>query len=124
MAVLQAIPKDGDEGRVHERLAAGKPNQLRAQPVGLDLIEISRHLSAADIGQPIILRRRLDIAIGASDIAKRAGIDPKRLQRRQLDKGAGIAAGGEHWIYKLSGIKSSPILDCRHPYFLTTPVKQ
>ena len=71
----------------------------------LSLIQKGRHFGRADIGKRIIARAAFNIAIGAGDIAERAGIDPKRLERRQRHLRAGFTLGGDAWVAEFQRVK-------------------
>ena len=94
----------GGKFRVHERLAAGKADQTGAEPDRGDLVEVSADFRRAQIGEPVVFRRGLDIAIMAGKIAERAGVEPQRVERAQRDLRPRLAGGSNERILKLARI--------------------
>jgi len=44
------------------------------------MIEIAGDLRGRDKGEPVVARRRFDVAISAGEIAERTRVDPERLE--------------------------------------------
>jgi hypothetical protein len=93
------------EVAVHERLAAGEADFCDWQRVAGDFIEIERQIGACEVRQRIVGRRAFDIAVGAGEVAQRAGVEPEGLQRLQRDMRAGFALGGNAGIAELCRVK-------------------
>ena len=72
----------------------------RALAKCLSFVEKGRDFSCAQVNQTVVRRRRLDIAVLAFDVAKRAGVEPKRFQARQRDAGAALALRGRVRVLK------------------------
>ena len=80
------------------RMASGGKHGL-AQSV----FQVGGNLGTCEVCQPIIARRRFDIAVATGQVAQRAGVEPQRLQRLQTDGGAHFAFCGEARVLKLLG---------------------
>ena len=89
---------------VHEGLATGEPDLAHAPFAVFKLFQIVGHLVSRQIDQPIIARRRLDIAIHAFDVAQRAGVKPKRLGVGQRNPRALFALGRDLGMLEFSKI--------------------
>ncbi len=103
-AAAQRVFEHRRQFGVHERLAAGKADQRGRQPAAFDFIEVGRRFGRGQIGQPIILRRRLDIAMTAGKVTQRAGVEPQGLQPPQRHLRASVAAGGTKGILELARV--------------------
>ena len=67
-----------------------KPISRTGQRVARDLVEKGGRLGAGDIGEPVVVGARVDIAIAAGDIAEAAGVDPQRAQARQAPRARAV----------------------------------
>ncbi len=90
---------------VHERLTAGKADFARAQSQFADFVVQRQGIAERKILEPVVARRRLDIAIGACDVAQRAGVDPKGRKPAQADLGPRLAAGRDNRVAELFRVK-------------------
>jgi hypothetical protein len=77
----------------------------RAQVVRGDFVEIGGHFGKADVDEPVVCRARLDIAALTGEVAQRAGVEPKGIQRGQADGGASLAGCRTVRVLKLHGIQ-------------------
>src|SRR5262249_18950389 len=104
-AATEAIFQHAKKFRVHERLAAGKPDLLRSPSIALDLVKVGSDFIVREISETVIPRTRFDIAVAASDVAERAGVEPKRPQPLQRDVRAWLTCRGEMGIFELLRLK-------------------
>ena len=102
VAALQGIAQHGSEIGVHEGFAASEPNFAKTQFLPLCFVQQRRHFCCADVFQRVIGGGRLDIAIGAGQIAERACVDPQGLEGARCYPGAAFARGRQAGILKLS----------------------
>lgn len=91
-AALEALLDHLDDLRVHERLAAGKPDLACTASVALDRIEIGPDFFKRDVGKAVVTRGRLDIAVSAGDIAERSRVELKRIQLPKATRANGSSA--------------------------------
>jgi len=54
IAARQRLIEHRRKGGVHERLAPGKADQLRTQPIPLDLVEVFGDLGCGQIDEPVV----------------------------------------------------------------------
>jgi hypothetical protein len=90
-AAFQRRGRHRRQVRVHERLAAGEADLGRRQPELGDLVIELERVGEREIGQLVIAGRGLDIAVGAGDVAQRAGVDPQGLERHERHARPGLA---------------------------------
>src|SRR5262249_46144495 len=104
-ATTEAIFQHAKKFRVHERLAAGKPDLFRSPSMALDLVKVGSNFIVREINEAVVPRTRFDIAVAASDVAERAGVEPKRPQPLQRDARARLTRRGEMGILELLRLK-------------------
>ena len=71
----------------------------------LDFVEVCGDFLGGQIDEPVVLRRRFDIAVMAGQVAQRAGVEPQRVERAQRHLGAGLASGGHERVAELARIR-------------------
>ncbi len=77
-----------DHVGVHKGLAAGEADFGGRMGETCGFVEKSADLGAAEINERVIARARFDVAITAGEIAKRAGVEPERVEARKRHMGA------------------------------------
>jgi hypothetical protein len=102
-AAAKRVVQHFDNLGVHERLAAGEADLSDRKAIAHDFVEEGSGLGTGDVGQPIVLGARLDVAVTALDIAKAAGVDPQRAQRLKPNASAALAFSGPIWIGEFCG---------------------
>src|SRR5262249_38860853 len=100
-ATTEAVFQHAKKFRVHERFAAGKPDLFRSPSMALDLVRGGRNCIVREIDEAVVPGTRFDIAVAASDVAKRAGVEPQRSQPLQRDVRAWLTRRGEIGVLEL-----------------------
>src|SRR6516165_8815576 len=109
----QNILEDHGQLGVHKRLSAGKADQRCRQRTGFDLVEVVRDLDRRQVNQAIVLGRGYDIAMPASQIAQRPGIEPERIERFEGYMRSPLALRGRERILELARVKSRKLFSHR-----------
>src|SRR5579875_3038954 len=76
----QGMLDHGERMGIEKRLPTGKADFKKLRVCGFGFLKQAEELGEREIGKPVVARAAFDIAAGASDIAKRARVEPKRFQ--------------------------------------------
>jgi hypothetical protein len=90
---------------VEEGLASGEADLARPQSEPQRSRREGAGFGGGDIDEPVVGRARLDIAVGAGDVAQRAGVDPQRVQPLERHLGARRALRGQVGIAELAPVE-------------------
>ena len=108
---VEAGPDDRRDVGVHEGLTACQPDLPRRQPRLGDLVEKAHDVGERQVGKAVVGRARFDIAVAASEVAQRAGVEPKGPERVERDRGAPVAVRRDVRVAKLDAARGGAGLD-------------
>jgi hypothetical protein len=78
----------------------------RRRTLVLDFVQIATDVIQTEPGQPVMTRRRLNIAVGAGQIAQCAGIEPQGVKVTRYNERAVLTLGRGKRALKLRGVKA------------------